>query len=152
MSQEGFMTLKSILESAIERERMSARMYDRFLNVVKDPEAVEWVKKMRTEEVRHAKQLKKVLETGNTDLLGQKKVSATPPSGSVKPEPKDLTENSKAIDIIKFAIYHEEKAIDYYSRYIDAFKGTAVGDLFEELKKEEEGHRQKLLKLVPRYS
>jgi rubrerythrin len=150
VSQTELFSVKKILEGCIERENFSARLYKRAIDVVEDPEGKSLLDRMRIDELRHAKQLDHALETGTTDQMGKGDPAAFGAPLSKGPVP-ELDEKSTPVQIITFGIFHEEKAIEYYSRYVDVFRGTELGDLFEQLRKEELFHREKLAKFLKAY-
>ena len=146
MNQEGILSIRSVLESCLERERMSIRLYDRALEIVKGQASLQILQKLRREEGNHARLLTGALEGGGIDVLGQKELS-----GRLFVAPKaepTLAEGSSPGNVIAFAVRHEERSIEYYSRYLDAFRGTELGELFARLRGEEEAHREKLLQMA----
>lgn len=145
MSPESILSVRSILEGCIERERLSVLLYDRAGKTVKDEKGRELVSRIRNEELLHVKKLKAVLETGNPEILGSKPLPEQ--AGPAPKTPPSLEPDASPKQIIAFAIRHEEVAIEYYSRYVDAFRTTELGDLFERLRKEEQSHREKLVRM-----
>ena len=140
---DDLITIRSVLESCVRREEMSVRLYDRALGAVKDPAARAVLQTLRDEEAEHQRLLAQALKEGRTDLLGRKEVSEKTLS-VIPPAEIALDKNAGPLDILTFAILHEEKSMDYFSRYVDAFRGTRLGRLFERLRRDEESHRQKL--------
>jgi rubrerythrin len=140
---DDLLTVRSVLESCVGREEMSVKLYDRALDVVKDPAARAILKALRDEEAEHVRAFKEALTTGRADLLGQKEVAEKTLS-IIPPAKVPLDKTATPVDVLTFAILHEEKSMDYFARYVDAFRGTRLGRLFERLRREEEGHRQKL--------
>jgi rubrerythrin len=143
MSDE-ILSVRSVLESCIQREVMSVALYDRAIAEIPKPDVQRLMGILREEEVTHQKLLTEALSAGKPSMLGQKippKVSTT-----VRPKKQIALEDVKTPkELIEYAISHEEKSIDYFSRYVDAFRGTNLGNLFERLRREEEAHRVKLL-------
>ena len=140
---DDLISIRSVLESCIQREALSVRLYARALAVVRNPAARQMLATLRDEEAEHQKLLTQALAAGRTDLLGQKEVSEKTLS-VIPPAQISLGKDSTALDILAYAIVHEEKSMDYFSRYVDAFRGTRLGRLFERLRRDEEAHRQKL--------
>lgn len=151
MNQEGFLSVRSILEGCIERERMSAGLYKKAQDIVKVENSIELLKKLRAEEIRHEKLLREAMESGRPEVLGNKPLSDVHVPLKNIPD-IELNEKSRPKDVLLFAIKHEERAVDYYARYVDAFRGTETGELFERLRKEEESHREKLERVLQKYS
>lgn len=143
MTETEIFSLATILQSCIDREKMSVRLYHRALEVVTNPAARKMIEMLRQEEVRHAQLLKEVLDHRNPELLGNDEQLTLGNSEITKSEAR-IDALSTPVDILKFAISHEEKSIEYFSRYVDTFRGTELGGLFARLKIEEEKHREKL--------
>lgn len=151
MKQVDVLSVSSILEGCIERENMSVSLYTRALEIVKDPSSRGILKKLRSDEANHAKLLTAALEADHTEMIGNNRIAAETPSSEAGGKNVDFSEKTKPKEIIAIAIFHEEKAIDYFTRYVDTFRGTELGELFELLRKEEEVHRAKLIKMSEMY-
>lgn len=151
MKQVDVLSVSSILEGCIERENMSVSLYTRAMEIVKDPSSRGILKKLRNDEANHAKLLTAALEADHTEMIGNNQIAAETPSSEAGGKNVDFSEKTKPKEIIAIAIFHEEKAIDYFTRYVDTFRGTELGELFELLRKEEEVHRAKLIKMSEMY-
>jgi len=132
-----------IIDVAIGREEMSVRIYADAQKIVKDAKSRQVLSRMQNEEMRHKKLLVQVKSSKDFGKLGKPAVSGKLPKVNVAKE-KTLRKDATIKDILLFAIGHEERAIDYYSRYLDVFRGTSIGELFGRLKSEEEQHREQL--------
>lgn len=146
MNSGGVLSIRSVLENGIEREKMSIRTYDRALKTVKDEPGRELLKRLRHEEAVHARLLKEAMESDRIELIGGKPLSEAPPDAPA--EKASLADDARPENILAFAIRQEESAIEYYSRYVDTFRGTELGELFRRLLREEEAHREKLIRMV----
>ena len=140
----------AVLKGAVAREEMSIRLYSRALDAFENPEARKVLSFLRAEEMTHLKKLKQALEQKPEQVIGSPGAEAE--YTQVKAAaPASLSEAKTPGQIVAFAIRHEEKSIEYFSRYVDAFRGTALGDLFDLLRREERLHREKLLSAFSQY-
>jgi rubrerythrin len=149
LSDDGLLSIESVIRDCIERERLSVRLYTKAMDLVTDPTSRKLLEAFRAEEVNHIKLLKQALENKGESKLGTVQTEADYSSGSGAPI--DIDENATPGQLVLFAIQHEERAIDYFTRYVTTFRGTELGELFERLLREEESHREKLKTKFARY-
>ncbi|MDP8256419.1 MAG: ferritin family protein [Candidatus Alcyoniella australis] len=134
---------KQIIAAAINREQLSARNYETMLQIVRNPQSQKIINRLRNEELRHKRLLTQALSSGELERIGKPQVSGKLP----KPEQlgdESVDSGSSPREVLQFALMHEQRAVEYYARYVDIFQGTAIGELFVRLKREEEGHREQL--------
>ena len=150
MSDKSPNTWSGFLATCIERENLSEKLYLDAMNRVEDPASKKILERMAREERKHAALLQRALETGRIDGLSAS--DHRPPTASPNTRAsREITTKSRPADVFAYAIEKEERSIDYYQRYLDAFRGTEFAELFERLIREEENHRQQAERLFVQY-
>ncbi len=136
--------VEEMIRNFINREKLSHEMYEKLSKRVEDPKAQETILSLAADELTHARLLEKVLSDKKLEHLGKREppVRTGPPIRV--PEIPEITPQSTVKEVIAFAIHHEDRAVQYYSRYMDVFRDTGLFDLFQRMKREEEGHKERL--------
>ena len=71
MQQLEIISVQNVLESCIQREKLSVELYDRALATVQNPASRKLLEKFRAEENDHVQRLTSALEFGRVDRLGK---------------------------------------------------------------------------------
>lgn len=136
---------KQILAAAIEFEKFGVEYYMRFNQLVADDKAKALMKSLSNDEKDHASILERELKA-----LGGKPVAAdkeTVEKGLAEIFSKNVKTSSisvkDSVSAIKVGIRTEQKSIDYYGGNAKA-AGPKLKDIFDKLRKMEEGHKELL--------
>lgn len=135
--------LDEMIKKAINREKLSFELYKKWRGRLKDENGNKALGMLMRDEESHAKLLEMTLADKNFDRLGRKDAPRKGPPLKI-PEVQEISDSSTAKEVIAFAIHHEERAVQYYSRYMDTFRDTPLYEFFSRMKLEEEKHRDRL--------
>jgi rubrerythrin len=135
--------LDEMIKKAMNREKLSYELYSGWEGRFFEEAANKAIKMLAREEEGHVKLMEMCLQDHNMDRLGRKEPKRPGPAPRV-PDVDVITENCTAKELIAYAIHHEDRAIHYYSRYMDIFKDTPLFNFFSHMKLEEEKHKERL--------
>jgi len=129
--------LRELLEAAMYKEIASQAFYIAGQNNTEDPGAKVLMKELAEEELRHLQMLKEVSERDwkegqwHRENIPNMRIS------------EYLTGGDKLEGLV-FAIKHEERAVQFYSQMMSAFRHEDAKRLCERLVHEELKHKQRL--------
>lgn len=135
--------LDEMIKKSVNRERLSYEMYKQWKGRLKDENGNKALAMLMREEEGHIKLLELTLADKKFDRLGRRDQPRKGPPLRI-PDVHEITEDTTAKEVIAFAIHHEERAVQYYSRYMDTFRDTPLFEFFAHMKVEEEKHKDRL--------
>ena len=136
---------KQVLAAAIEFERFGVEYYARFNKLVADDKGKALMKSLSNDEKDHAEILSKELKAlGGAAVAPPKEMVE---KGLTEIFPRNVTKDSisvkDSVSAIKIGIETEQKSIDYYGTNAKA-AGPKLKEVFDKLRKMEEGHKELL--------
>jgi rubrerythrin len=136
--------LQEVLDTAIYQEVASQAVYRAAQTQTDDPAAIELLKELEAEEVKHAAWLKDLRESGaagETKCYPERIPNLKLSDFLSAPE----TLNRAGLqETLAFAIKREQAAIDFYSRLMGTLPDAQAKDLCECLVQDELKHKHKL--------
>ena len=133
-----FSSVEEILDYAIEREEMTARMYHDLATTVERPGMKEAFLEFAAEEGRHKVRLMKV-KAGEMPALSYEKV-ANLEIGEHLVQP-EISKNMNFQEVLAFAIKSEKVAYDLYIQLAAASTDAGLSEVFRSLAQEEAKHK-----------
>lgn len=133
-----FSNVEEILDYAIEREEMTAKMYHDLATTVERPGMKEAFLEFAAEEGRHKARLMKI-KAGDMPAVSYEKV-ANLEIGEHLVQP-EISKNMNFQEVLAFAIKSEKVAYDLYIRLAAASTDAGLADVFRSLAQEEAKHK-----------
>ncbi len=133
-----FSNVEEILDYAIEREEMTAKMYHDLATTVERPGMKEAFLEFAAEEGRHKARLMKI-KAGDMPAVSYEKV-ANLEIGEHLVQP-EISKNMNFQEVLAFAIKSEKVAYDLYIRLAAASTDAGLTDVFRSLAQEEAKHK-----------
>ena len=136
---------KQILAAAIEFERFGVEYYMRFNQLVADDKGKVLMKSFSNDEKDHADILRKELKALGGSATAPPKDMLEKGLAAIFPRnvAKDSISVKDAVSAIRLGIDTEQKSIDYYGTNAKT-AGPKLKEIFEKLRKMEEGHKELL--------
>jgi len=137
-------TFDAAVELAIEMENEGFRNYLAAIRKVTNKGAREILHENALDELNHKQQLEKALLDGRMD--GGDALDQPVPTMHLDYvfKKQELGPDSGVREALLYAIHLEKGAVDFYSRVASGCSGAPMGNLFQQLLKEESRHLQSL--------
>ncbi len=135
--------LSEVLDTAIYKEIASQAVYEAAQQKTDDPGAVELLKELAKQEIRHAEILKELKQKGLTeqsvhqDKVADLKINDYLTGG-------ETLEGAGLQDTLIFAMRREEESVDFYRKMKGVMREEKAKQLCEHLANEELGHKRRL--------
>ena len=133
-----FESVEKILDYAIEREEMTAKMYHDLAEIVERPGMREAFMEFAAEEGRHKARLMKI-KAGDMPAVSFEKV-ANLEIGEHLVQP-EISRNMNYQEVLAFAIKSEKIAFDLYVKLAAASGDPGLAEVFRSLAQEEAKHK-----------
>ncbi|MCZ7585919.1 MAG: hypothetical protein M5R36_22770 [Deltaproteobacteria bacterium] len=136
--------LGEMIRKALNREVLSRDLYRSWEGKFGDEAANRVIHMLARDEEGHIKMLEMTLEDGNLGRIGKRENKARTAAPPRVPDVAEITPKCTAKELIAYAIHHEDRAVQYYARYMDIFRETPLQEFFTRMKREEEMHKERL--------
>lgn len=133
-----FSSVDEILDYAIEREEMTAKMYQDLGNIVERPGMKGAFLEFALEEYRHKARLMKI-KAGKMPAVSSEKV-ANLEIGEHLVQP-EISKDMNFQEVLAFAIKSEKYAYDLYIQLAEASTDQGLAEVFRSLAQEEAKHK-----------
>lgn len=132
-------TVKDVIEWAIEREENAYKLYSGILDKINDPGAKAMISQLAKEELSHKESLEKLSVKKLKNLKAQK-IQDLKIAEYLKD--RAITEASTLQDVLIFAMKREKEAYDFYTRFAEEIGNPDVKDILEALAQQELRHKR----------
>lgn len=139
-------TWENAIDRAILMEEQTHSLYSSALTRVRSPGSKTLLGNLAKDELQHKAKLESVKKTKSWEQLGPKAKDLIDLEILDRVEDVQLSEDASYEEILIFAGKREKETHDYYLELSARLEGTAAGDLFSRLAKEELGHKNKIEK------
>ncbi len=140
------LTVKNIIEFAIQIEKESNAFYENAKNFVKEEDPKKLLTQLASEEIDHQNRLLALLnekslqpaELNKTHKLSRDLLDRIVQTAEIK-------ENSSTLEILKIALERENNTKEYYAMLLTLSNiDENIVDIFSDLQAQEEGHARKI--------
>jgi rubrerythrin len=135
------LTLKNILERAIQSEEHSYSLYSHLATKVERPEVRKLLEGLAEQELRH-KEMLESFEVGGNESIEGADIKDQKLTDFMEPAPVDPSATVQ--DVMLFAIKKEQSAYEFYQRMGEFAPRDDIKGLFDKLAGEEIGHKHSL--------
>lgn len=137
-------TFDAAVEMAIQMEEEGFRNYLDAIRKITNKGAKELLRENALDELNHKHQLEKALLDGN--MAGDGTLDQPVPTMHLDYvfKKQELGPSSGVREALVYAIHLEKGAVDYYGKVANGCAGAPMGNLFQQLLKEETRHLQAL--------
>ncbi len=137
--------IEEFINMAIEREERAYNYYRDAKDRMEDDGTKILLDELAKEELRHKSMLKKALEEGVVEHIGED-VSPTDLKLAETLVAPELSDRSTPQDLLIVAMKMEGAAVEFYQSLEPYFKGSGFEELIERLVREEMKHKERLEK------
>lgn len=137
-------TFDAAVEMAIQMEEEGFRNYLDAVRKITNKGAKELLRENALDELNHKHQLEKALLDGHMEGEGAMDQPVPTMHLDYVFKKQELGPTSGVREALVYAIHLEKGAVDYYSKVANGCAGAPMGNLFQQLLKEETRHLQSL--------
>lgn len=140
------LTVKKIIEFAIQIEKESNAFYENAKNFVKEEDPKKLLTQLASEEIDHQNRLLALLyEKSLQPAELNKKHNLSRDLLDRIVQTAEIKENSSTLEILKIALERENNTKDYYAMLLTSTNiDENIVEIFSDLRAQEEGHARKI--------